>query len=60
MLFSKEEVIVEYTIEKCKKCNAERKRKFTFGDTLFSETTKCNLCDGMMSIEKIFGEKLEK
>jgi hypothetical protein len=59
-MFSKEDIIVAYTIEKCKSCNMERKRKFKEGDYLFAETTKCDSCDGVMQIEKIFGEIIEK
>ena len=59
-MFSKEKIIVAYTIEKCKSCNFEKKRKFQEGDYLFSETTKCNSCEGMMQIEKIYGESIEQ
>ena len=58
-MFSKEKIITAYTIEKCKKCGMLRKRKFTEGDVLFAESSKCNSCDGMSSIEKIFGEIIE-
>jgi hypothetical protein len=60
MIFSKEKTIVEYTVEKCKSCNLERKRKFKEGDYLFCDTTKCESCDGVMRIEKIFGETIEQ
>ena len=60
MIFSKEKITIDYTVEKCKLCNMERKRKFKTGDFLFSETDKCNSCDGVMRIEKIFGETIEK
>ncbi len=60
MIFSKEKIIIAYTIEKCKLCKMERKRKFKEGDFLYSETQKCNSCDGLMRIEKIFGETIEK
>ena len=59
-MFSKEKIVIAYTIEKCKSCNLERKRKFKEGDFLFSETMKCNSCDGVMQIEKIFGESIEQ
>jgi len=59
-MFSKEKQIIAYSFEKCKSCNFEKKRKFKEGDYLFSETTKCNSCDGMMQIEKIFGETIEQ
>jgi hypothetical protein len=59
-MFSKEEIIIAYTIEKCKSCEMERKRKFKEGDYLYAETSKCDSCEGTMQIEKIFGESIEK
>ena len=60
MIFSKEKTIVEYTVEKCKSCNLERKRQFKDGDFLFLDTSKCESCDGVMQIEKIFGETIDQ
>ena len=60
MIFSKKKITLEYTVEKCKKCNTIKKRKFSNGDVLFAESSKCSSCDGMMQIEKIFGETLEQ
>lgn len=60
MIFSKEKIILEYTVEKCKSCNLERKRKFEDGDSLFLDTSKCESCDGVMQIEKIFGETIDQ
>ena len=54
MIFSKKKIIIAYTVEKCKKCGMLRKRKFAEGDILFTESSKCTSCDGMISIEKIF------
>jgi len=59
MMFSKKKIIIVYTVEKCKKCGMLRKRKFTEGDVLFTKSSKCTSCDGMASIEKIFGETIE-
>ena len=59
-MFSKEEIVIAYTVEKCKSCEMERKRKFKNGDYLFAETSKCDSCEGSMQIEKIFGEPIEK
>ena len=59
-MFSKEEIIIAYTIEKCKSCEMERKRKFKEGDYLYAKTSKCDSCEGTMQIEKIFGEPIEK
>ena len=60
MIFSKKKTTLEYTVEKCKKCHTIKKRKFANGDVLFIESSKCSSCDGMMWIEKIFGETLEQ
>ncbi len=59
-MFSKKKIIIAYAVEKCKKCGMLRKRKFSEGDILFSESSKCTSCDGMTSIEKIFGESIEQ
>ncbi len=60
MIFSKKKTTTAYAVEKCKKCGMLRKRKFTEGDILFSESSKCTSCDGMARIEKIFGESKEQ
>ena len=57
-MFSKQKITIAYTVEKCKKCGMQRKRKFIDGDVLFTESSKCTSCDGMTNIEKIFGEIL--
>lgn len=59
MIFSKKKITTAYTVEKCTKCNTLTKRKFHDGDVLFTES-KCNSCDGLMKIEKIFGETIEQ
>jgi len=59
-MLSKEKIIIAFTVEKCNKCNLERKRKFKEGDFLFMKTSKCDSCDGITVIEKIFGETIEK
>jgi len=60
MIFSKKKITIAYTVEKCTKCQMLRKRKFSEGDVLFSESSKCSSCDGVTVIEKIFGETLEQ
>ncbi|ABX12496.1 hypothetical protein [Nitrosopumilus maritimus] len=59
-MFSKEKITVAYTVEKCEKCDMQKKRKFSEGDVLFAEISKCNSCDGITVIDKIFGETLEQ
>ena len=58
-MFSKKKIVIAYTVEKCKKCGILRNRKFAEGDVLFAESSNCTSCDGMTSIEKIFGEIIE-
>ena len=60
MIFSKEKITLEFTLEKCNACKNEIKRKFSDGDFLFTELSKCSSCDGTMVIDKIFSETLEK
>ena len=60
MIFSKDPITVAYTVEKCDNCGLIKKRKFSEGDVLFSNTTKCSSCEGMLVIEKIFGETMEQ
>ena len=59
MIFSKKKITVEYTVEQCTKCKLLTKRKFHEGDVLFTESSKCSSCGGMLQIEKIFGETSE-
>ena len=59
-MFSKEKITVAYTMEKCEKCGMQKKRKFSEGDVLFAQVSKCNSCDGATVIDKIFGESLEQ
>ena len=59
MFSKKKKITIAYTIEKCKKCDMIRKRKFSEGDVLFSDSSKCSSCDGITTIEKIFGETLD-
>ena len=60
MIFSKKKITTAYTVEQCTKCNTLTKRKFRDGDILFTESVKCNSCNGMIRIEKIFGETAEQ
>lgn len=59
-MFSKEKITIAYTVEKCGKCGMQKKRKFSTGDVLFSEVSKCDSCDGIVTIDKIFGETVEQ
>ena len=42
MIFSKEEIVLAYTVEKCPKCNKLNRRDFSEGDVLFMPTSKCS------------------
>ncbi len=59
MIFSKKKILVAYTVEQCTKCKMLTKRKFDEGDVLFATISKCSSCDGLIQIEKIFGEYSE-
>jgi hypothetical protein len=59
-MFSKEKIVLAYTVEKCSSCNLERKRKFKEGDFLFAQAPKCDSCNGISAIDRIFGESIEK
>ena len=60
MIFSKKKTVIAYTVEKCKKCGMQRKRKFTGGDILFTESLNCTSCNGITIIEKIYGETIQE
>ena len=60
MIFSKDEIILAYTVEKCPKCEKLNRRDFCEGDVLFNSSLKCTFCDGITTIEKIYGETLQK
>ena len=60
MIFCKEETILAYTVEKCPKCEKLNRRAFSKGDVLFTSSSKCTFCDGIVVIEKIYGEILQR
>ena len=60
MIFSKEETILAYTVERCPKCKKLNRRDFSEGDVLFTPASKCSFCDGITVIEKIYGEIFQK
>ena len=41
-MFSKKKITLAYTVEKCPKCETIKKRKFSEGDILFSESSNCS------------------
>ena len=55
-MFSKKKITIAFTEEKCKNCQKIQKRKYADGDVLFMDSSQCDSCDGITTIEKIFGE----
>ena len=56
----KNEIVTAYTIQQCNSCKEESKRKFSDGDYVFKEISKCSSCDGQIIVAKIFGESLTR
>ena len=56
----KNEIVTAYTIEQCNSCKEQSKRKFTDGDYVFKDISKCSSCDGQIIVTKIFGESLTR
>ena len=56
----KNEIVTAYTIQQCNSCKEPSKRKFTDGDYVFKEISKCSSCDGQIILTKIFGESLTR
>ena len=54
----KNEILNPYTIQQSNSCKEQSKRKFSDGDYVFKEISKCSSCDGQIVIIKIFGESL--
>ena len=56
----KNEIVTAYTIQQCHSCKEQSKRKFSDGDYVFKEISKCSSCDGQVIVAKIFGESLTR
>ncbi len=56
----KNEIVTAYTIQQCHSCKEQSKRKFSDGDYVFKEISKCSSCDGQIIVAKIFGESLTR
>ena len=54
----KNEIVNAYTLQQCDSCKEQSKRKFSDGDYVFKEISKCTSCNGQIIITKIFGEFL--
>jgi len=55
---NKIEIVTAYTLLQCNSCKELSKQKFSDGDYVFKEISKCSSCDGQLIITKIFGESL--
>ena len=55
---NKNEIVNAYTLQQCNTCKEQSKRKFSDGDYVFKEISKCISCNGQIIITKIFGESL--
>ena len=58
MMSKKIEIVTAYTLQQCSSCKEQSKQKFSDGDYVFKEVSKCASCNGQIIIEKIFGESL--
>ena len=56
----KNEIITAYTIQQCNSCKEQSKQKFSDGDYVFKEISKCSSCDGQIIVAKIFCESLTR
>jgi NAD-dependent SIR2 family protein deacetylase len=55
---NKNEIVTAYTLLQCNSCKEQSKQKFSEGDYVFKEISKCSSCDGQVIIIRIFGEYL--
>jgi len=55
---NKNEIVTAYTLLQCNSCKEQSKLKFSDGDYVFKEISKCSSCDGQIIITRIFGEYL--
>ena len=56
----KNKIVTAYTIQQCNSCKEQSKRKFSDGDYVFKDISKCSSCDGQIIVTKIFGESLTR
>ena len=52
----KNEIVTAYTIQQCNSCKEQSKRKFSDGDYVFKEISKCSSCDGQIIVTKIVSD----
>ena len=56
----KNEIVTAYTVQQCNSCKEQSKRKFSDGDYVLNEFSKCSSCDGQVIVASIFGESLTR
>ena len=44
----KNEIVTAYTIQQCNSCKEQSKQKFSDGDYVFKEISKCSSCSGCL------------
>ena len=59
-MFNKNEIVTAYTLLQFNSCKEQSKQKFSDGDYVFKEISKCSSCDGQIIITKIFVESLTR
>jgi len=59
MIFSKKEITIAYTEEKCDSCKKSARREYREGDVLFEKAHPCG-CGGSFCVEKIYGETFRR
>ena len=45
---NKNEIITAYTLQQCNSCKEQSKQKFSDGDYVFKEISKCSSCDAKL------------
>ena len=56
----KNEIVTASPIQQCNSCKEQSKQKFSDGDYVFKQISKCSSCDGQIMVAKIFGESLTR
>ena len=60
MMSNKIEIVTAYSLQQCNSCKEQSKQKFSDGDYVFKEISKCSSCDGQIIVTKNFGESLTR
>ena len=60
MILSRKKITLEYTVIQCMSCAMTQKRRFSTGDILFAELSRCDSCGAKTRVEKIFGQSFDQ